>query len=137
MPMSIHLKSGFAFIEVVISMAMLGVILTSLFVTTGSCMNRVFKTSLNLSMILPLKHSFYLVELDPSEKEKRTIPLPSYCSVGSIEYKQKKVAENSLFSRFTNLYLQESETFLEQDPRKRTVSVGLFVCIPPKQKDTE
>ena len=134
MPMSIHLKKGFAFMEVVISMAMLGIVLTSLFVATGSSMQRVLKTSLNLALILPLKHSFYLVMLDPSEEKKQTLPLPAYCNTGSIDYRQKKIETGSVFFRFTNLYLQDAATLPPQDPRNRMITQGLLICIPPKQK---
>ncbi len=135
--MSIHLKKGSAFLEVVISMAMLGVVLTSLFVTTGSCMNWILKTSSKLSVVLPLKHSFYLVTFDPSEEEKRTLPLPAYCTVGSIQFTQKKVAGHSVFSRFTNLYLQSAQTDIVSPAGSRAVSFGLLACIAPKRTTEE
>ena len=98
-------------------------------------MTRIANASSRLKLILPLKHSFYLEALDTRDLERKELPLPAYCAVGSVTCEHKQVSSESVFSRFEYMTEHKASTMLQTAKKNYEGSLLLLHFFIPEEKE--
>ena len=129
-----RLCKGSIFIEVVIALAMVSVILTTVFSVNNAIFSRVVSSALSIRLLLPLKYSFYRVLLEPTEDEKKDIPLPEFFDTEKVMFTKTLVKEQSILHRFRYLFTESAQTkgILGKKTKKEQLQLVLF--LPPEAK---
>lgn len=104
-------KSGFTFIEVVLSITIIGLILTSLFSLQGTVFNRLVREHEKISRIFFINNQFYdpeVIHTLKTKKEETIKKIPADLDL-DIEVTLKPAADKSAIKkRFDNIYKMQS-----------------------------
>ena len=131
-----HNKNGFTFIEVVITVAIIGIMMTSIFGLQNGMFKSVFNGYSKISRIFYIKNLFFepsnLEKLQKDKSIKKDLTEPQT----NIVFELKKLSDKSSFSkRFENVNLLKATGKWRGLFKEQEETLISFVYIKPKKKE--
>lgn len=130
-----HNKSGFSFIEIVVTVLMFGILVTSLMLSVTTTYNSVWRYSNKLERIFLLKQRLFTIFFDREQgkdKPERKIVIDKPST--TIMYEQKKPRTDSALGKFKNVSIQKLEAQWQQQESELTEQLVSFVLTSTKDK---
>jgi len=132
-PLKNHKQPGFLLMEVLLTIALVGMSLAPAFVMQSSTMRNLYNYSARLRLFFPIKNFWLdrISKLDPKlevskEPESRKITRPS----GTLTYKLTPIGENSAFKKIKGIHRVE----VVGRSRRTKESLVSFIYRPEKKK---
>lgn len=134
MMISRTLHKGFAFAEIMMALAMIGFLLTTLLTLQSNVFNRVVKSTSRIERFYPLKNTFITIMKKPLQKgtTKEEIQVPELGL--KVAYEVAKIKDASPLYRFTGLYQKKCVgAWALADRPKEQEMIGYGFMIPEKK----
>lgn len=129
--------NGFTLIETLVSLAIMAMILTPIFITQGSMLYHVSRLArhvermIHADLFLQESAIALLKETNDAHKEKDIQSLHTH-----MVYDAKKVADDSPLKKYPNLFMQRVTLTWQEDKVKRADALLTFIYKPePPKKD--
>lgn len=128
------LRKGFSFSEVMISLVMIGFLLTALLTLQSNVFRRVVINTFRIDRFYPLKNRMIMVMVQPLKKDELRSETYNEQMGLKIMYEQQPVKESSSLRRFGGLYQKRVVgTWLERDRERIQELIG-YGCLFPEKK---
>jgi hypothetical protein len=130
------LRNGFAFVEVVMALIVIGLMLTGLLSLQSSAFRRVVVNTLRIDRFYPVKLVMASTLKQPLKKGQTKIESRNEDFDLALVYEQKEPAGASVLARFKGLYQRKTTGTWSQHGRERVqeiIGYG-FTPLPEKEK---
>lgn len=101
-----HRSSGFGLVEVVISLAIVGILLLPILQLQFNVFNRFAVNKTTLEHVMPLKKIFMDMLINPLPQEQTEMEIKSSDPVMNIQYTKRKPKPGSALNRFQGLFIK-------------------------------
>lgn len=131
------LHNGFIFLEVVLAIAMVGIMLTSILSLQSTIYSRVVFNARRIERLLPLKEmgtSFLIESLQKDEYSRKKM---NEDLAMTITYSKEPIKEGSELARFKGLFKENIVGSWEEWKGPQTIQLLRFVFVPEKGKEKE
>jgi hypothetical protein len=128
-----HNQSGFLIPEVLVTIAIVGLVMTPIFILQSNALRGLYKISAQTQMLFPLQSELQEQaekSFDRQEEEvteQKTVANPA----GRMSYKMRVIAPSSELKDISDLYYHEAQMVLPNNERE---SMVLFVYRPEQKK---
>ena len=126
-------QSGFMLMEVLITIAIVGLVIAPVFILQGNALKALYKISAQTRMLFPLNNELkeqleQIYEREGEEfTEQKDIKIPD----GKLTYKMRKVVQTSELKDIKDLYFNEAQMLLKRGDRE---SMVMFIYKPERKK---
>lgn len=131
-------NSGFTLIETLLALAIMAMVLTPIFITQGSMLYHVSRLMRHVERMV--HGELYLQEsIIAAAKETKDVHQEKDATQPSVHmvFDAKKVADDSPFKKFPDLYAQRVTLSWQEDKVKRTDTLLTFLYKPEQPKKEE
>lgn len=99
-----HQRNGFIMVEVVLALAMVAMVLTSLMMVEGKVFNHVISSTFKIERFYAIRNSFLLMRIKPLEKEETVRERVLEEPPTKIMYERIPVNPSSSLARFAGMF---------------------------------
>ncbi len=131
-----NVKNGFTLIEVLIAVAMVGLLLSPLFIAQESIFINVVKRARNFERIIKAKNFYWSAKqkADKQEKPEFTLDKKLDDPVMTLKYEVTPQSQKSALKNFKDVYKERVKMTWQDGRRKREDALVSFVFKPQPQK---
>lgn len=135
-------NDGFTLTEVLLAVAIIGLVLTPIFITQSTLLQSVSRISRRMARVFFAKQflieSTSVMQLKQKDKEDPSITIEKVDDPETVVmYKVQKLPKNSVFSQFPDLYLKSTTAKWQRDgiEQEQTLISFMFQPEPPEKKE--
>ena len=125
------LRNGFAFIEVVMALVVIGFMLTGLLTLQSNAFRRVVFNTLRIDRFYPVKALMISTLMQPLKKGQKTKEQRNEDFDLALVYEQKEIAGTSELARFKGLYQRKATGTWKQQGSDRAQEIISYGFTPP------
>ncbi len=131
------LRNGFALVEVMLSITVIGLVLTTLLVLQATVFRKVVINTFRIDRLYPLKAFLMQIAMDTPKKDQKRIEKTHELSDMKMTYEHASLKKNSALSRFEGLYQKKvAGSWMEQN-KQRTLELITYGFNPREKKSDE
>ncbi len=128
------LRNGFAFVEVVMALVVIGCMLTGLLALQSNSFRRVVVNTLRIDRFYPVKLLMTSTLKEPLKKGQTKVESRNEDFDLALVYEQKEPSGASAFARFKGLYQRKASGTWSQQGRERVQEIMSYGFTPPDSK---
>ncbi len=129
------LRNGFAFIEVVMALVVIGVMLTGLLALQSNSFRRVVINTLRIDRFYPIKLVMISTLKQPLKKGKTRLESRNEDFDLALVYEQKELSGASDLARFKGLYQRKASGSWSQQGNERLQEIISYGFTPPPDRE--
>jgi prepilin-type N-terminal cleavage/methylation domain-containing protein len=129
-----HRHKGFALMEVMIALAMIAVLLSTLMMVQSKVFSNVISSTFKIERFYSIRNMFLLTKIKPLEDDKKSWEKTIEDPETKLTYEKKSIKKESQLSRFKGLFQEVATGTWHEWGRERAYDIISYQFDPPKKE---
>ena len=129
-----HRHNGFALMEVIISLAMIGVLLTTLMMVESRVFHHVIMSRSKVDRFYLIQNMFFLTAINPLEDNKKEWEKTHEDPAVQLKYEKKEIRNDSELYRFKGLFQERASGKWYEWGKEREYDIINYQFVPVQKE---